>query len=151
MDTSSPGTFNAASADASSRYATASGTATGSSTGAAATDAIPNSILGITVFLVRPSSAQQAGFVSVSVPADMVSSGKAFSFPLPDEMTQAAGDGVLRITLMDGKRLPAWLRYVAAGKAFTVAAMPPDSLPLEVLVRLGKRHWTLVISERARH
>jgi hypothetical protein len=104
----------------------------------------------VTVSLVRPATAQLPGLVSVSVPEAIVSSGKGFSFPLPTVLAEAAAaGGEVRVTRMNGRRLPSWLRYVPETKTFVSTALPAGALPLEVLVRIGTERWTVRIAARA--
>jgi hypothetical protein len=85
--------------------------------------------------------------VSVSVPEEMVTSGKAVSFPMPTEVLQVAGDHKLKIT-QSGKSL-SWLKYAPATKTFSANAVPAGALPTELLVSSGASRWTLSITERA--
>lgn len=103
----------------------------------------------INVAMVRPATLQLPGIVSVSVPEQMVSSGKGFNFPLPAEVVEAAADYKLHITQKSGKRLPSWLRYSSANKAFSAQVVPSGALPIELLVSSGAQHWTLTITERS--
>jgi hypothetical protein len=102
----------------------------------------------INVSLVQPATAKVPGIVSVSVPEQMVSSGKGFSFPLPEELAAAAAAGRVRVTLMNGERLPSWLRYVRGAKTFVASAMPAGALPMDVWVRIGAQSWTVRITVR---
>jgi hypothetical protein len=102
----------------------------------------------IAVSVVRAASAQDVGIVSVSVPKAMVSSGEGFSFPLPAEMAEVEAGGEVGVTLVNGERLPSWLRYVPATRTFVATAAPAGALPTQVVVRIGSRRWTVVIAER---
>ena len=85
--------------------------------------------------------------VSVLVPEATVTSGKGFTFPLPHPAAEAAAAGDTRVTLMNGKRLPAWLQYTPTTQTFVVTAAPAEALPVEVLVRVGTQHWRVLITE----
>jgi len=100
------------------------------------------------VSLVRPATAQQPGMVSVSVPEEIVSSGKGFGFALPATVVGDAAAGDVQVTLMNGGRLPSWLRYLPATKTFAATSVPAGALPLQVLVRIGAKNWTVLISQR---
>ena len=102
----------------------------------------------ITVTLIQPSTSQSPGTISVSVPEEMVMSGRGFNIPLPDSLLQAAAAGKLQITQKDGKRLPSWLRY-DRGNQLSSGAIQAGALPIELLVRIGLQRWTLLIYERA--
>jgi filamentous hemagglutinin family protein len=101
----------------------------------------------VTVELVQPWTSQSPGMVSVSVPAEMVTSGKSFSFALPESLVDAARGAKLQITQRDGKRLPSWLRYERSSNRMSASAAPASSLPLELLTRSATRSWILTISE----
>jgi hypothetical protein len=102
----------------------------------------------VTVSLVQAATVELAGVVSVSVPEDIVEAGKGFSFPLPAELAEAASAGQVRVTLKNGKRLPSWLHYTPGTKTFSATAAPSGALPIESLVRIGAKRWTVVITER---
>ena len=103
---------------------------------------------GITVSLVRSPTQRVEGMVSVLVPKTMIAGGKGFSFPLPKNVADAAGGGSLRATGLGGEPLPTWLRYASDTQTFTVTSVPAGALPASVLMRDGKKRWTVVITER---
>ncbi len=105
----------------------------------------------ISVALVRPAESDAPGMVSVSVPEEMVTSGKAFSFPLPSGVVEAAAGRKLQVTTMDGKRLPSWLRYSPSNKSFSANLVPAGALPIKLLVSSGVQHWTLQIAQQTGH
>jgi hypothetical protein len=86
--------------------------------------------------------------VSVSVPEQIVSSGNGFRFALPATVVGDAAAGDVQVTLMNGGRLPSWLRYLPGTKTFTATSVPAGSLPIQVLVRIGAKNWTVLISKR---
>jgi filamentous hemagglutinin family protein len=101
----------------------------------------------IMVAVVRSSSEGRTGMVTVRVPAAFVAPGMGFSFPLPAPLSDAAEDTDVQVSLADGRALPSWLRYVPLSKNFAATATPAGALPVEVLVSIGDRSWTVVISE----
>jgi hypothetical protein len=105
----------------------------------------------ISVALVRPAESDAPGMVSVSVPEEMVTSGKAFSFPLPSGVVEAAAGRKLQVATLDGKRLPSWLRYSPSSKSFSANLVPAGGLPIKLLVTSGVLRWTLQIAERKGH
>jgi hypothetical protein len=105
----------------------------------------------ISVALVRPAESDAPGMVSVSVPEEMVTSGKAFSFPLPSGVVEAAAGRKLQVATLDGKRLPSWLRYSPSSKSFSANLVPAGGLPIKLLVTSGVQRWTLQIAERTGH
>jgi filamentous hemagglutinin family protein len=102
----------------------------------------------VTVSLVRPATAQQPGMVSVSVPEEIVSSGKGFNFSLPAAVLEGAAAGDVQVTLMNGGSLPSWLQCVPGTKTCAVASVPAGTLPIQVLVRVGAKRWTVLIAKR---
>jgi hypothetical protein len=103
----------------------------------------------VAVTLIRPATVRQPGMVAVSVPGDMVSSGEEFAIPLPGDLIGGAGE--MKVTLTNGKRLPAWLRYVATRRAFIIKGMPAGALPIDLLIRIGTQRWTMPITEHTIH
>jgi len=104
----------------------------------------------ITVSLVRAPANGRPGMVSVELPAQIATPGMPFRFPLPAELSQAAATTPVQVTLSNGAPLPSWLRYVPIEKSFVANSTPAGALPLEVLVRIGDRSWTVLISGRTR-
>ncbi|MGI9135327.1 MAG: hypothetical protein ACR2I0_15530, partial [Rhodoferax sp.] len=100
----------------------------------------------ITVSLVRSSSADTVGIVTVAVPKAIAASASGFSVPLPKEIVDSRGD--VTVSLMNGTQLPGWLKFVQESKSFSVSAEASRSLPVQVLVRIGGRQWVCVITER---
>jgi len=103
----------------------------------------------VTVSLVRNATVEDVGQVSVSVPQEVVSSGESFSFALPTTVTD--GSAKVRLTLLNGKRLPSWLKYIPATRMFVATAVPGGALPLDVLVTVGARKSIVSIVERTVH
>jgi hypothetical protein len=102
----------------------------------------------ITVSLVQPAPAPLSGAVSVSVPESLILSGKQFSFPLPQELLDAATFGDVEVTRTDGKRLPSWLQFVKDSNTFKAAAAPAGALPIYLLVSIGAQHYKVSIVQR---
>jgi hypothetical protein len=96
--------------------------------------------------MLRTPSSDMPGFVSVFVPRDLLVAARGFGFPVAGVPTGAAAAGA-RATLASGAPLPSWLRYEAATASFVATAPPVDALPLEVLVQIGGRSWTIAIAE----
>ncbi len=105
----------------------------------------------ITVALVRQAEADLPGAITVTVPVKILSAGKPFSFPIPARVVEAAGGEILKVKGMDGKGLPAWLKYSPGSNTFTADNVRPGTMPIKVLVSTNSRLWTLVITERAGH
>ena len=103
---------------------------------------------GIDVSMAQSAQGSVPGAVSVTIPQTVIDSGNGFSFALPTELRDAAATGTVRI-ILQGKRLPSWLRYSKANRTLsTTNAMPPGALPMQLLVRIGDRSWTMSIGTR---
>ena len=102
----------------------------------------------IEVSMVQSAQRSAPGAVSVSIPQAVIDSGNGFSFALPPALRDAVATGTVRITFQ-GKGLPSWLRYSKATRTITATnGMPPGALPMQLLVRIGDRSWTMSIGTR---
>jgi hypothetical protein len=105
----------------------------------------------VNVSLVRDATAEENGQVTVSVPEEVASSGRAFSFTLPSSIANGANKAKVRVTLKGGKRLPTWLNYIPATRTFVATAMPGGALPLDLTVAVGSRQTIVSVVERQAH
>jgi hypothetical protein len=108
---------------------------------------------GISISVNRPASVEQSGVVSVQLPKDMATSGTGFSFALPAQVTggdvaQNAASDTIKVTLVNGAKLPSWIKFDPEAKLFTASSVPDGAFPLQVLVTTGALSTTVVISER---
>lgn len=85
------------------------------------------------------------GVITVQVPHKVIASGNGFTFALPAAMFDG---GKVSITRADGKRLPKWLRYVAATQTLVAKTPPAKALPIELLVKVGDKRWSVVVTEQ---
>ena len=104
---------------------------------------------GVSVSLMREPSVQQAGIIAVSVPREMATAGAGFTFPVPAQVAEAAGNQQISASLVDGSPLPGWLSFNAETKTFIARAVPDSALPVQVVITIGSARVTIVISERA--
>jgi len=98
---------------------------------------------------MREPSVQQAGIIAVSVPREMATAGAGFTFPVPAQVAEAAGNQQISASLVDGSPLPGWLSFNAETKTFIARAVPDSALPVQVVITIGSARVTIVISERA--
>jgi hypothetical protein len=89
------------------------------------------------------------GVATVSVPKAMATSGTGFGFELPSQVRDTLGTGAIQVTLADGSPLPAWIQFNPVTQRFEAGAVPDGGLPLQILLRLGRKQVLIVISERA--
>jgi len=103
---------------------------------------------GVVVSLVRESSTQVGGIITVLVSKDAATTGSGFTFQLPAQIadTVTATTSVV-VTLLSGDPLPDWLRFVPETNSFVANAVPVGAFPLQVVVSIGGQHMTVVISE----
>ena len=100
------------------------------------------------VTLVRDPLALQDGLITVAVPREVSGAGMGFRFPLPTPVAEQTGpDAPLQITTLNGQAMPAWLRYQPETHSFVASALPLGALPLQLLVRIGNKHWIVFIEE----
>ena len=101
--------------------------------------------------LVRQPSLQESGVITVSVPKEMATSGSGFSFPLPAQVTNAGtgNNAVITVKTVTGQSLPSWLKFNPETKTFVATAVPDGAFPMQVVVTVGGKTSTIVISERA--
>jgi hypothetical protein len=106
------------------------------------------STAGIKVELVQRPELQAAGFVVVSVPSNIATSGAGLAFALPDEFLEAlAGSVNVKASLVGGDPLPSWLRFDSNNGQFIVSEVADVSLPIELTVEFGTQQVKVVISE----
>jgi hypothetical protein len=108
---------------------------------------------GISISVNRPASVEQSGVVSVQLPKDMATSGTGFSFALPAQATggdvaQNVASDAIKVTLVNGAKLPSWIKFDPEAKLFTASSVPDGAFPLQVMVTTGALSTTVVISER---
>jgi hypothetical protein len=98
---------------------------------------------------MRKPENTEAGLVTVSLPRGTSTSGKGFSFQLPQALAEAASnERPVRVTSASGGSLPSWLRYASKTKNFVAAPVPGVAFPYEFVVRIGDDRTRIMISER---
>jgi hypothetical protein len=94
------------------------------------------------------NDAAQNSVVTVSVPKAMATSGTGFGFDLPVQVRESLGTDAIQVTLADGSPLPRWIQFNPVTLRFEAGAVPDGGLPLQIMLRTGKRQVLIVISER---
>ena len=86
--------------------------------------------------------------IEVIVPGSLARPGSGFSFLLPEEVSNAAVAGAVNetVSLPDGSPLPVWLQYYPDSKRFVASDVPLGSLPITVVVSVGKLRWMVEIT-----
>jgi hypothetical protein len=99
----------------------------------------------VTVSLVGAPLGNNPGTVAVQVPHRVVAAGKGFSFSLPSAMFDGSK---VTVTRANGQPLPAWLEYKPTTHTLTAKSPPANALPIELLVKVGEKRWTVLVSEQ---
>jgi hypothetical protein len=116
---------------------------TGASSAAASGDGA------VSIAVARPASNSQTGLITVAVSAEAAAPGRSFSFSIESHVPAAAAANTdVRVTQVDGKPLPEWLRYEAATKTFVATTVPPGAFPLQLKVGIGGVETLMVINEK---
>jgi hypothetical protein len=103
----------------------------------------------VTVAVARPATASQTGLITVGLSADLAAPGRSFSFSLEAHVPAATSANTeVRVTQMDGKPLPDWLRYEADTKTFVATSVPPGAFPLQLKVGVAGVETLMVINEK---
>ena len=80
------------------------------------------------------------------VPLTVLPAGKSFSFELDPKLgTNQATDTAMKISQLDGKPMPDWLRFNPDTKTFTATDIPAGAFPLQLRVAAGGQESVMVI------
>jgi hypothetical protein len=100
----------------------------------------------VTVSVARPASNGQTGLITVALSTEIASVGKSFSFELdPKLVANQVTDTAMKISQLDGKPMPDWLRFNADTKTFTATDVPAGAFPLQLRVDSGGQESVMVI------
>jgi hypothetical protein len=85
----------------------------------------------------------------VALSTETAAPGRGFSFELdPKVVTQQPANTSLKISQLDGKALPDWLKYEPDTKTFTAKDVPAGAFPLQLKVMAGGQETMMVIQEQ---
>ena len=100
----------------------------------------------VTVSVGRPAANGQTGLITVAVSTEVASAGKSCSFELDPKLgTNQATDTAMKISQLDGKPMPDWLRFNPDTKTFTATDIPAGAFPLQLRVAAGGQESVMVI------
>jgi hypothetical protein len=103
----------------------------------------------VSVVVNRAPSATQTGVIQVQVAPEVIATGKSFSFALdPNAVAGHAADAPVKISQMDGKPVPSWLRFDPGSKTFIANDVPAGAFPLQLKVAVGNTESVMVIQEK---
>jgi hypothetical protein len=102
----------------------------------------------VSVKVDQPSASNGNGLITVALSSETAAPGRSFSFEIdPKVLINQPADTSLKISQLDGKPLPDWLRYEADTKTFTAKDIPAGAFPLQLKVGVGGQETTMVIKE----
>jgi hypothetical protein len=117
-----------------------------SSNTATLTDAASTQKANIAVTTIRQASQGEVGLITVGVSPDAAAPGKSFAIDMSEHMPAAATPNAeMKVTQMDGKALPEWLKFDASTKTFTASNVPPGAFPLQLRVGVGAADAVILI------
>jgi hypothetical protein len=130
--------------------ATPNSNAGGASTSSAAQPVAPGGeSSAVTVAVARPALSNQTGLITVAVSSEVAAPGRSFSFSIEQHVPAAATANTdVKVTQVDGKPLPEWLRYEPSSKTFVATTVPPGAFPLQLKVGIGGVETLMVINEK---
>jgi hypothetical protein len=103
----------------------------------------------VSVKVDQPSASNGKGLITVALSTETAAPGRSFSFEIdPKVLTNQPADTSLKVSQLDGKPLPDWLRYEADTKTFTAKDIPAGAFPLQLKVGVGGQETTMVIQEQ---
>ena len=103
----------------------------------------------VSVKVDQPSANNANGLITVALSSETAAPGRSFSFEIdPKVLTNQPADISLKVSQLDGKPLPDWLRYEADTKTFTAKDIPAGAFPLQLKVGVGGQETTMVIQEQ---
>ena len=103
----------------------------------------------VSVVVNRAPSTSQTGVIQVQVAPEAAAPGKSFSFALdPHAVAGHTSDAPVKISQMDGKPLPNWLRYDAANKTFTANEVPAGAFPIQIRISVANTESVVMINEK---
>jgi hypothetical protein len=111
--------------------------------------ATPRSGPAVSVKVDQPSASNGNGLITVALSSETAAPGRSFSFEIdPKMLANQPADTSLKISQLDGKPLPDWLRYESDTKTFTAKDIPAGAFPLQLKVGEGGQETTMVIQEQ---
>jgi hypothetical protein len=102
----------------------------------------------IAVSTIRQATKGEVGLITVGLSPDTAAPGKSFAIDMSDHIPATAGaTNTVKVTQMDGKPLPEWLKFDAATKKFTASNVPAGAFPLQLRVGVGGTDAVIVIQQ----
>jgi len=106
---------------------------------------------GVRIDVMERPAANLAFRLDVSLPTEMVTAGQGFTFELPASVKSLVqADSTVQITLANGDPLPDWLQFMSSQLSFEAMRLPPNALPLQLIMQIGQETVQVVISQMAK-
>jgi hypothetical protein len=103
----------------------------------------------VTVSVSRPATANQSGLVTVAVSPEVATAGKGFAFSLVEHLpADVPKEAPARVSQVDGKPLPDWLKFEASTQKFVANEVPPGAFPIQIKVSVGGTDTVIVVTEQ---
>jgi hypothetical protein len=103
----------------------------------------------VTVSVARPATANQSGLVTVAVSPEVATAGKGFAFSLAEHLpADVPKEAPARVSQVDGKPLPEWLKFEAGTQKFIANEVPPGAFPIQIKVSVGGTDTVIVVTEQ---
>jgi hypothetical protein len=100
----------------------------------------------VLVSVDKPSPTNANGLITVALSSETASPGRSFSFELdPKIVTNQPTDAGIKVSQLDGKPMPDWLRYEPTTKTFIAKEVPAGAFPLQLKVGIGGQETLMVI------
>jgi filamentous hemagglutinin family protein len=99
----------------------------------------------LSVQLEQIPSEQNDGLITVLVPKKMMEAG--FVFTLPEQVKEEkTEDSSITVMQADGAALPEWLTFVPELMRFKAKTIPPEGLPLKVVITISGHRTIIVVA-----
>jgi hypothetical protein len=103
----------------------------------------------ISVSVERAATPNQNGLVTVTVSGEIAAAGKGFAFSIDEHIPVDAAKGAqVRVSQVDGKPLPEWLRYEPETQKVVANSPPAGAFPIQIKASVGGAETIIVITEQ---
>lgn len=103
---------------------------------------------GLRIDVMERPAANLAFRLDVSLPTEMVTAGQGFTFELPASVKSLVQtDTTVQITQSNGDPLPDWLQFMSSRLSFEAMRLPPNALPLQLIMQIGQERVQVMISQ----
>jgi Repeats of unknown function (DUF5649) len=103
----------------------------------------------VTISVARPATVNQTGLVTVAVSPEAATAGKGFAFSLAEHLpADVPKEAPARVSQVDGRPLPEWLKFEAGTQKFIANEVPPGAFPIQIKVSVGGTDTVIVVTEQ---